>query len=188
VATAADSGWTIQSLPTPALAPNGQLTGVSCATNTDCMAVGVAQNTAGHDMTLTEVWDGARWAGQPTVPIDGAVGTTLTAVSCTSADACTAVGNVLNGANQHQTLAERWNGREWLVQSTPNPGGATDSFLSSVSCSSATACTAVGSLDTSCRSDPDTRRAVEWAELGNPVNSQCEQYCRQRPERCLLYQ
>src|SRR5438105_8095030 len=52
VATAADSGWTIQSLPTPALAPNGQLTGVSCATNTDCMAVGVAQNTAGHDITL----------------------------------------------------------------------------------------------------------------------------------------
>src|SRR5438132_7730561 len=83
VATAADSGWTIQSLPTPALAPNGQLTGVSCATNTDCMAVGVAQNTAGHDITLTEFWDGARWAGQPTLPIDGAVGTSLAAVSCT---------------------------------------------------------------------------------------------------------
>jgi hypothetical protein len=44
VASAAESGWTIQSLPTPAVAPNGQLTGVSCATITDCIAVGVAQD------------------------------------------------------------------------------------------------------------------------------------------------
>lgn len=40
------------------------------------------------------------------------------------------------------TLAERWNGSAWTTQSTPNPAGG--SHLASVSCSSATACTAVG--------------------------------------------
>jgi hypothetical protein len=45
------------------------------------------------------------------------------------------------------TLAERWNGTAWTVQTTPNPGSAegTYSTLEGVSCTSATACTAVGS-------------------------------------------
>jgi hypothetical protein len=40
-------------------------------------------------------------------------------------------------------LAERWNGKEWSVQTTPNPGEAQGSWLSEVACSSATFCTAV---------------------------------------------
>lgn len=32
----------------------------------------------------------------------------------------------------------------WTIQSTPNPAGAKSSLLSGVSCTSATACTAVG--------------------------------------------
>jgi hypothetical protein len=149
VASAADSGWAIQSLPTPAVAPNGQLTGASCASNTSCIAVGVAQDDAGRDVALAETWNGARWEGLSTPRPAGAIGAFLAAVACTSANECTAVGNLLNGANQHVPLAERWNGREWQIQSTPNPGGATDSFLSGVACSSATACTAVGSTQTS---------------------------------------
>jgi hypothetical protein len=42
-------------------------------------------------------------------------------------------------------LIERWNGRRWSIEHTPNPRGARQSFLNSVSCTSATACTAVGS-------------------------------------------
>jgi len=41
-----------------------------------------------------------------------------------------------------KTLAERWNGTAWTLQSTPNPSGA--SYLNGVSCTSASACTAVG--------------------------------------------
>src|SRR5437763_16541219 len=47
------------------------------------------------------------------------------------------------------TLAESWNGSRWAVQSTPNPNGAQDDFLSEVSCTASTACTAVGSYNTS---------------------------------------
>ena len=50
----------------------------------------------------------------------------------------------LNVANQHrQTLAERWNGALWLTQSTPNPRTNDDNMLAGVSCTSASACTAV---------------------------------------------
>jgi len=62
----------------------------------------------------------------------------LTSVSCTSATACTAVGY----HHTHLTLAERWNGKKWTIQPTPNP--ANDSYLTDVSCTSPTACTAVG--------------------------------------------
>jgi hypothetical protein len=42
------------------------------------------------------------------------------------------------------TLAERWNGTTWTVQSTPNPPSYSLSSLSGVSCPAATTCTAVG--------------------------------------------
>jgi len=41
-------------------------------------------------------------------------------------------------------LAERWDGVRWSIQATPVPVGAQSSELLAVSCSSITACTAVG--------------------------------------------
>ena len=67
----------------------------------------------------------------------------LEGVSCSSAKACTAVGTYGDGARE-STLAERWNGTKWALQTTPNPSDAGASHLKGVSCSSATACTAVG--------------------------------------------
>jgi hypothetical protein len=66
-------------------------------------------------------------------------------VSCTSATACTAVGHYQNGAGTRVTLAERWDGTSWTIQ--PTPSLSPNYFyttLSGVSCTSATACTAVG--------------------------------------------
>ncbi len=73
----------------------------------------------------------------------------LQGVSCTSATACTAVGfdglNATGGNEARSTLAERWNGTSWTVQPTPNTSGASSGIgLLSVSCVSATSCTAVG--------------------------------------------
>src|SRR5262249_39789667 len=61
------------------------------------------------------------------------------AVSCTSPNACTAVGNTASGL-----LAERWDGTTWTVQSTPTPPGTPGGFFTGVSCTSQFACTAVG--------------------------------------------
>jgi hypothetical protein len=53
--------------------------------------------------------------------------------------------NDVNSADSNQ-LAELWNGRRWSIR-TPNPAGVGRTALESVSCSSTSACTAVGSSD-----------------------------------------
>lgn len=65
----------------------------------------------------------------------------LTAVSCSTASSCVAVGLDNLGPG---LLAEVWNGDAWTAQSPPVPAGGTSGALSAVSCSSATSCTAAG--------------------------------------------
>ena len=54
-------------------------------------------------------------------PSRAALASTLWAVSCTSATACTAVGYYATTSGASAALAERWNGTAWAVQPTPNP-------------------------------------------------------------------
>src|SRR5205807_796312 len=68
----------------------------------------------------------------------------LTGVSCTSPSACTAVGSYGNSMGGLSTLAESWNGSSWSIQPTPDQPGTAESILSRVSCTSPSACTAVG--------------------------------------------
>src|SRR5207247_7771343 len=73
-------------------------------------------------------------------------------------------GSYTNSSGQKVTLAERWNGRTWAVQSTPNPRGAQSSSLSGVSCPSSTLCVAVGSY---------TRSEEHTSELQSRVDLVC---------------
>lgn len=70
----------------------------------------------------------------------------LVAVSCPAPTYCMAVGSVSpsSGATAAASLVERWDGTTWSVVPSPNPPGAVDTALTGVSCSSAVACTAVG--------------------------------------------
>jgi hypothetical protein len=69
----------------------------------------------------------------------------LNGVSCVSPANCIAVGQYYQTAAGPQlTLIERWNGTAWRVE--PSPSIGRDSTLDSVSCPSASSCTAVGSL------------------------------------------
>jgi hypothetical protein len=87
---------------------------------------------------------GAVWSIQPSPNPPSSTGQ-LAAVSCASLVACVAVGSSLNSAMQPVPLAERWDGTSWWIQPTPNPFAQSGAQLSGVSCTSATACTAVGS-------------------------------------------
>ncbi len=73
----------------------------------------------------------------------------LESVSCSSANACTAVGNDLNPVGITVTFAERWNGTAWQRQHTPNPAedtaGSVVPNLLGVSCPASDFCEAVGS-------------------------------------------
>jgi hypothetical protein len=83
------------------------------------------------------------------VPAEAAAGAAdgLSGVSCPSVRLCIAVGARFELGGQNLPLAERWNGRDWRVQSLPTVPG-TNAELSAVSCPTATVCTAVGNLQT----------------------------------------
>jgi hypothetical protein len=88
---------------------------------------------------------GSTWKVEPTPNLAGAEINEFSAVSCSSATACTAVGSrAASLSSPGFTLAERWNGMSWRIQHTILPNGAASTTFTGVSCASATACTAVG--------------------------------------------
>src|SRR5207248_1694795 len=84
------------------------------------------------------------WTLQSTPNPSGASVNGLYDVACPSSSQCTAVGSDKSSSNMTVTLAERWNGSSWAIQSTPNPRGSLGSALLSDACPSTTVCTAVG--------------------------------------------
>ncbi|MGD0395211.1 MAG: hypothetical protein ABSC41_21525, partial [Acidimicrobiales bacterium] len=143
------TSWTIQTTANPKGDTGTSLHGVSCRSATACTAVG--GNSSVTSEALAEVWNGTSWRVQTTPNPEGGTDSYLDAVSCSSAAACTAVGTYDNRSGAEVTLAERWNGTSWRVQTTPNPSRAAmdlppDTELDGVSCSLATACTAVGTF------------------------------------------
>ena len=144
---ASASSWVIQSTPNPTDSRGSVLRGVSCPSTTACTAVGGYTNSSRGAVTLAARWNGSGWALESTPNPTGASLIVMRAISCPSSTACTAVGEYFNSAGARVTLAERWNGSSWAIQSTPNPTGSQDSVLYGVSCPSTTACIAVGSND-----------------------------------------
>ena len=74
-----------------------------------------------------------------------------------------------------KTLAAVWNGTTWAIQPTPNPSaGVGGSFLNAVSCTSATACIAVGHyVDSTGNAKPLAERwnGTSWAIQTVPLPS-----------------
>jgi hypothetical protein len=135
--------WSIQPTPNPPGHGIKLLNGVACTSRSSCMAVGNEFDPAtGAGLgTLAERWDGRTWRIVPTVkPAPTGGNAAFNGVACTSASACTAVGN----RTLAKALAERWNGSNWQVQATPNPSGGQFITLAGVACPARTVCTAVG--------------------------------------------
>jgi hypothetical protein len=138
------SSWSIPSTPNPPEAKATTITGVSCPDSTECIAVGYyEQKVTGLPFLFAERWNGSAWSLQKTSTPTGATSDFFLGVSCSAKGACTAVG-AYNTASGRLTLAERWNGTEWVVQKTSNPVGSSTNALKGVSCSTATSCVAVG--------------------------------------------
>ncbi len=140
--------WSLQTIPNaiphPTNSAANALNGISCTSGSACTAVGVYKGSGTTIRALAERWTGARWSLQTLPrPIDRP--SELNGVSCTSMNACTAVGFYAKHASApSRPMVERWNGIKWSFQRTPNPTGVTSSELEGVSCSSNSVCTAVG--------------------------------------------
>jgi hypothetical protein len=144
---ATHSSWSIETA-----AGQDGLTTDSCVAAGFCMAVSVSElNGDDADVEGVDIWNGSTWTfqkmAQPVGSSADANSGELLGVSCTAVTACTAVGDFYeNDFADDVPLAEFWNGTTWTVSPTPNPAGSSDAGLVSVSCASASSCTAIGNL------------------------------------------
>jgi hypothetical protein len=113
---------------------NDALTGISCVTPAECMAVGGGP--------FAQMWNGATWSD--TSPIAQDHNSNFNGVSCVPAGDCFAVGTYTTKANPEHPgkvygLVEQWNGETWALM-----GGTSAPPLESISCINADQCSAVG--------------------------------------------
>jgi uncharacterized membrane protein len=138
------TSWAAQPTPGPA---SNSLDAVSCNAVSSCEAVGQMLGPNDETVPLAEAWNGSAWTIQPTSDPANSQGSSLGAVSCSSADSCTAVGTSqssnVSSFGKLQTLAEVWDGTTWSIPPTPDPS-AGQNILSGVSCGASDACMAVG--------------------------------------------
>ncbi len=170
------SHWTAQPVPEPMDTYTASLSAVSCSGPAACLAVGTYTGD-GRSGLLAENWNGSTWTSESTPPTSDEYAS-LTGVSCTAPTACTAVGISVSDDDIEEPLAEFWNGTAWTVQTTPTPMGSAGSSLDAVSCTLATACTAVGSSATDNSVEPlaETRNGTTWSVQATPAVAGLDAY------------
>jgi hypothetical protein len=156
------TAWSVGETPLPSGARAGKLAGVACPSASECKAVGEYTEAFGARLTLVETGSGRESSVQRSPNPIGATRSTLNAISCTSASFCVAVGSAESEFTSRTTLVETWNGTSWSVQTSPNPRGAIGSELSGVSCTSTTACVAVGKTTISGESAGSLTLVESW--------------------------
>ena len=134
--------WSV--VRTPGVKYFALLSGVSCTTPTFCMAVGWRTG-----QTLAERWNGASWSIVPSANRPRWSDNSLEGVSCRTSKDCFAVGTYFGGYGEY-TEIQHWDGKHWVLVSSPdvtpvaNPGND----LLGISCTTGSACVAVGGTGT----------------------------------------
>jgi subtilisin family serine protease/sugar lactone lactonase YvrE len=144
---------------------------VSCIVGGFCMAVGHHYSSNGNEGGSVRYSNG-QWtfAALPNGPgqddLEGA------GVSCTAANACTAVGRVAEAVG-YVAFARRWNGSSWSTQTVPQPySGAHNTVPLDVSCVSGTECLAVGFYTTAAGRESTYSaqwKGGSWSPLSTPT-------------------
>lgn len=158
--------WTANATPQFGTSIYSQLREISCrtvGTSTTCIAVGVYKEKAGIEKSYAaEWWSGTgKWVVYTVVLPAGSESTRLNDVSCPpGTNTCYAVGDYTIGGVR-KTYAASYNGGTWTLQSTPN-SGSTSNVLNGVSCTSASACTAVGYIESTEFLKPSQPLVMRW--------------------------
>lgn len=165
------TSWAPQKTPNPADGTFTSLTGVSCPTTTMCEAGGESEPGTPSFVAIAESWNGSSWRMQHPVNPPGQASNVLSAVSCTSAVFCEAVGSHPDIGGASVALAEEWNGTTWTIQKTPSPAPASGSLrmiLSGVSCASRRFCVAVGARSSPVGGGAEVWNGASWALAAIP--------------------
>src|ERR1700722_4696506 len=143
----------VSAMPLPKGQPNVTLTGVSCPTTRDCVALGLANgNPAGLNkysdgISFIETWNGARWTLR-TIVTSATTVAAPSAVSCATASFCVLMGEVTTVSNGYVTVGlylGPGNGRRLTRMRAPAAGGANSMVEpSGVSCGAPANCAVTG--------------------------------------------
>ncbi len=171
--------WTLEPMPLPPhKAQSITLSGVSCVGPGFCLAVGdysygvgAMPSPTARDKTLAERWNGSSWRVIGSVNV--ASWNQLSAVSCTSPRACTAVGSSASG---QFPLAERWDGSAWTTQRVPEVNQPGYTKLTAVSCRSDSACMAAGTYNEGISAIAESWNGAAWQLYQMPGPSQPEPF------------
>ena len=160
--------WSVSSdVPNPR---GSAVASVACRSSSSCIAVGELYPRVSQPINpLVERWDGRRWttgtAPKPPAPAGyRGVNGRLSSVACPSAHLCFAVGQAVPfgaGNAPGGPLIERWDGRRWTLVHGP----AAASPLTSISCTSPTACTAVGGFEHETGTADANNQQVEYPNV-----------------------
>ena len=159
--------WSIVPSPSPG-SSNNDLSGVSCTSSSNCTAVGYFTNSTNN--TLVESWNGLEWVVVSS-PNLGNGANELSGVSCSSPTSCNAVGDYDNtSAGNYETLAENWNGSQWVVVPSPSPSATSTNVLKGISCLSSSWCLAVGYdlQSNQFQTLIESWNGSEWSVIPNP--------------------
>jgi hypothetical protein len=178
---AGTSGWSVQWLPVPSSAVT---TTLSCSSSTACTAVAAYYPFPSSDVDalLAVRWNGRGWSREVMAEPAGSNTVLVSGISCPSGSSCVAVGGFTSGdrAGRYVPLVEHWDGTTWSAQPVPAPAGVgLSSRLTGVSCTSPTACTAVGQSVSRDRTTPLVERwngitwSIERATGGSLISVSC---------------
>jgi hypothetical protein len=140
-APAANGGWSVQSIPVPQ-AKISLFNSVSCATATNCAAVGSFRRQHENAKVLIETSKNGVWSDSHAPQPGNGGPAVLRSVSCPVTGFCMTVGHVSGVSGGASPVSEVWNGKTWRMGGAAGAGGS--SVLNAVSCVSATFCIAVG--------------------------------------------
>jgi len=137
------STWSSEAVPKPTESPKrSTLLDVSCASGSDCTAVGGYLNSSSIQVSYVERWNGTVWSWQESPNPTESKNTPLQNVSCVGNSPCVAVGDWLDSAGVWRPMAQFWNGTKWVIESVEVPAGQTLGLFNGVACRSR--CLAVG--------------------------------------------
>jgi hypothetical protein len=173
--------WTRETIPVKTGATASYAGPVSCSAANNCFMLGNFETTSGGPPAEAR-WNGLSWSSGPMALSGEAPSVTFTGLNCVSGTKeCFAVGfDYPTAKNREQTaFAAELSGPydvTWNVMTLPSVGNTSE--LRAVSCSSTTACTAVGSYtslgSTETISFADRWNGSEWKLQTLPVANNAE--------------
>jgi hypothetical protein len=158
---------------------------VVCTSAANCWAGGNdGFSTSKEEVVVNQMlrWNGTKWS-LATVPNPGGSaansGNLISAIRCTSATNCLAVGFYGTVAPfESANMALRWNGTNWSKLTTPSPGGTTTAGhfneLAGLGCATASNCWAAGSYGTATAASVTALNQIlhwngtAWAQQATP--------------------